>query len=609
MKFFKKIVLILFILFPIFTSAKIKKPDYEITDIFINSTIDILGSIHVQEAIIVKGSIQEFERNITYKNPDLPEWEPGKVDFTNSSFYSGRGVAFSKAHAFSITEDEIGFEVLPGVFDASFTETESAKKGDTGVYTVEEYEGGKKVTIYSPNESGYMVYVFDYYVNQTVVLHNDIAEMNWTFIPKDFDDIGHVSIQLTTPGSSLDKYFKFWAHGSLKGTISPISTSLDADGNVLYGGVYVDVKNVKSGSGVDIRMTFDKTHMQVVERVLNHSTQDALEEIVKIETKKIEEANKIRLTNTIMFYVLIAIVVIYLVVLCVFWIYLYSKHTSKYQKTFKGKYYKEFIDDYDVELVEYVMTKNIGINSFIASLLNLIYKNKISIDESEHKKDKYLLTLNSAKGLSASEKKLVSLIFDKIGNGKEVTFKKIEQFSSSSETHDEFLKAYDDWKNSLITMAEKENFFEKNTNYKVASAIYVVLGFIIALVCFAMNVVKLYLIIPLIVATVSFLIYILFFKKWSNRAKIDSSKWKAFKNFLENFETFEKDELPEVKLWGKYMVYAFVLDISEKLEESMKSKLSNLSEKELNLLPTYFFFSNKSFSREITEIVSLDINL
>ncbi len=44
-----------------------------------------------------------------------------------------------------------------------------------------------------------------------------------------------------------------------------------------------------------------------------------------------------------------------------------------------------------------------------------------------------------------------------------------------------------------------------------------------------------------------------------------ASLWWAFGKFLDDFSTFEEKELPEVKMWGKYLVYATALGKSKKL--------------------------------------------
>jgi len=607
MKLFKKIMLMFLCLIPMSISAKRVDVDYKVTDVFINATVDVIGSIHVQEAIIVKGSLNGYERDIAHKNPKFDEWEPGKVNFEGSAFYNGRGVSFSKAYSFTINKDQIGFEVFPSVFEEAYKEAESAVPGDTDVYTVEEYDGGKKIRIYNPNESGYVVYVFDYYVNQTVVLHNDVAEMYWTFLPKDFDDVDNVKVQVTLPGNSSNEKFRFWAHGPSQGTVRGISTALDEKGNVLYGGVYADVQNVDSGKGLDIRMTFDKDLVKVAELLLNHSTQDALDEIIEVENDRANYSNKVRLREKVFYYTLWAINLIYIVGLGVFWVYLYFYHDKEYKSRFKGKYYREFIEDYSVETVEYIMTKKISPKAFTASLLNLIYKKKISLKESENKKDKYILTLNNSNGLSEAETKLVNLIFNQIGNGNEVTIKEIEKYSSSTNTNSEFLSAYNSWKDSLISSAEKENFFEKNTKYKVAAMVYVVLGLVIMLVCLFMKVIEIYFIVPLCVVFFAFTIYVLIFKKWTNRGREDSAKWRAFKNFLTDFGTFDKKELPEIKLWEKYMVYATVLGVADKVEEAMKINLTDLSDKEINALPSYLFNTNLNFSNNFSKSISNSI--
>ena len=56
----------------------------------------------------------------------------------------------------------------------------------------------------------------------------------------------------------------------------------------------------------------------------------------------------------------------------------------------------------------------------------------------------------------------------------------------------------------------------------------------------------------------------------------EMGKIKAFKNFLEDFSIMDQRDLPEIKLWEKYLAYAVVLGCADKLEKTMKVKYDEL---------------------------------
>jgi len=53
-------------------------------------------------------------------------------------------------------------------------------------------------------------------------------------------------------------------------------------------------------------------------------------------------------------------------------------------------------------------------------------------------------------------------------------------------------------------------------------------------------------------------------------------KYKAFEKFLKDFGTFKDKELPEIHLWEKFLVYATVFKISEKLLKQMEIKIKEI---------------------------------
>ena len=68
-----------------------------------------------------------------------------------------------------------------------------------------------------------------------------------------------------------------------------------------------------------------------------------------------------------------------------------------------------------------------------------------------------------------------------------------------------------------------------------------------------------------------------------NRKGIEHfARWKAFKKFLNDFGTFELKELPEIELWERYLVYATIFGLADKVEKAMNVKI-----KEIGPMSTY----------------------
>lgn len=574
MKNIKKLFLLLIlVLFPLGVNAeRVNNVNYDIEDMYINANVDILGSIHVEEAIVVKGSLNGFERIINFKNPILEDYEKGKIDFSNSAIYNARAVVLANVSSFKIEKDAIGWDILSGL-KTSYKETESANPGETGIYTNEKNENGIKLRVYNPNSSGYVVYYFEYYIDQAVVLHNDVAELYWQFIPTDFDYVKNAHIQVVIPGSCSSDTFRFWAHGPLNGNIRAILGETKDDGTELYRGVLADVEDI-NGTGTDIRITFDKNFMSMAKEILNESGQDALEEIIKVETVRADSANQTRKLSKIILYGIYILSGLYFIGLIILWIYMYKKYDKEYKIPFDAKYYREFTGDYGVEVVEYLMKKSVTTEGLSASIMNLIYKKNIEVIENEKDKKNPTLKLLNEDNLSDAEKVVIELLFKTVTNKDEVTMKEIEKFSSKRSTAEKFMNKYKYWEEKVKEAGEAEEFFENHTTNKITAALYLLLGIIIIVLMFVFNMVNPIIMALIGISSIAFLIYVMSFKKWTNKGREHYLKWKAFKNFLQDFGSFKEKELPEIKLWEKYLVYATIFGLAKTVQKTMKMKLT-----------------------------------
>ena len=68
-------------------------------------------------------------------------------------------------------------------------------------------------------------------------------------------------------------------------------------------------------------------------------------------------------------------------------------------------------------------------------------------------------------------------------------------------------------------------------------------------------------------------IYTMAFNKRTKKGNEHYRKWQAFKNFLNDFGTFDIKELPEIALWERYMVYAVIFGLAKKVQAAMNVKI------------------------------------
>ncbi len=592
--------LLLCLIMPITIYAKVENPKYKITNVYSSIEIDMIGSLHVKEAIVVKGSLNGFRREIEYKNSDANAWNPGDDIFENTAFYNARGVSLKKASAKKIKEENIGWNLLNATYE-DFEKKDVAIPGDEKTYTVSKNKNGEEYKIFNENSSEYMVYYFDYFINQAVVLHNDVAELYYTVFELD-EDVKNLNVQVTTQGSSKKDNFRVWAHGSMNGKLSPIKTDEDEEE---YEGAIITIDDYKKEDIVEIRMLFDKSLVSLISDVLNESEQDALEKIEEIEQKKYAEADREKKYIKTVFYVFLAVTGLYIVFEIILWIYMYKKYDKEYKIGFDAKYYREFTGDYEVEVIDYLMKKDITVDALNASIMNLIYKKNISIEENPADKKNLTLILQNRDSATEQEKILLELLFDLIGKENRVTLKEIEKYSKKYETAELFEKKYSDWKLSVTREAKKEQFFEEHITPKAVGIAYFFFGLVIMglMISFNVQIIPFYIII--FISGICFVIYTCSFKKWTQKGREHYLKWTAFKQFLLDFGSFKDKEIPEIALWDKYLVYATVFGIANQVEKAMNIYITTMGVDEATFTPGIFYHRNIYISDTIGNSISM----
>ena len=74
---------------------------------------------------------------------------------------------------------------------------------------------------------------------------------------------------------------------------------------------------------------------------------------------------------------------------------------------------------------------------------------------------------------------------------------------------------------------------------------------------------------------------------------IEYKKVVGLKNYLRDFSLFDDKDLPDIKLWNKYLAYAVVLKEAKKLVKFMELKMKDVSyQNNSELLYNYYMFDN-----------------
>lgn len=561
----KFLLFIVLLLFPLTINAE--DIEYDITDYYIKANILNNGDLEVNELIVLDGTFNGYEREVAFKNLALNSYDD--INFEHDAIYNANGISNYKVQAKNV--NKVSFDT----FNENFNEIK---------VDVKESLDSTTYRMYYRTDDKKTAFLLSYTIDDAVVIHNDVAELYWTFIGQDYtDEINNLNIRVYLPNEDNSEYFRIWAHGDLTGEIYKYDNSyIEATANRIF-----------PNSPVDIRTTFDKSLINE-ESILDHSDTDALDKIIEVETKRANEANRKRKINKVLYFITLIISGIIFLWQIISIILIYLKYDKEYKSDFTNDYNREIIDDYNVEIVDYIMNKNVTPNAMSASIMNMIYKKNIKSEKLENeKKEEYKFTLLNKENLTDTEIILINLLFDKVGNGQEFTTKMLKDYAKSTKTYESFNNSYTGWKKNVILDGKKLNIFETHGKVIAYSLMMILITGFINFLSMILNIGTIFPYINIFLAIIILIYCIAFYKRtvYGNEQYV---RWKAFKKFLEDFGDFENKELPEISLWEKYMVYATVFGISDKVAKVMNVKIKEMKENGtyVDTYTPYFYHCN-----------------
>ena len=596
----KKIILFLLLLIPFYVNATVE-------NYYMEATVLNTGDIKVREVFGLDGTYNGFERELYYGN----------------NIYAGTNIEIISVKGIKKTSND--FAILNDSGDI-FTEVGSASKGDYGHYIITDIDNGINIKIYNPSKKERLFYI-EYIVKNMAIKHNDVGEIGYNIFTSLKEPVSNINVKFIVPNNK--KTIKVWGHGPLTGETSIVSSNE----------VLLKLDYLESYEGLDIRLVFDRN---VLSESLKLDNEDVLNTIIEEETKKADDANKIReeerkkleelkekieqaindfekdrtqvkkdyaislveklygyeeydlymyrLNNTLSYEEeeelkrnkTIGNIINYLcITYLVFGIYLfyrfYTNHDKEYKPIFNHEYYRDFPKEYGPEKVDYLVNGQVSSKSFTAMILNLIYQKKIEFEKLE--KNNYKLKLINQDNLANSEKNLIKCIF---GKKEEVTLKELK--TNAKKNYDEFTNNYRLWQQNATNESKAMNFYEKSN--KGLYSLYSIIPFFLFSVSNYFEYANQFIIFITILIVPISLVYYLCAKKRSKEGNEDYHKWKALKNFMKDFGRMQEKELPEIKLWEKYLVYATVFGIANKLAKTMEIKVKEFAETDFTDLYT-----------------------
>lgn len=586
-----------------------------INDFYTDLTVLNNGDLKVKELIVLNGNYNGFERVIQYKNEYAPIFNRTQSSLEGSSIYNGDGIELSKIEEIQIP-NQYDFSLIEHS-GKSFQQVSSANNGDKRKYIKMSKNNGETYRMYNKNQSGSLGFYLEYTVKNVAIRHMDVAEVGWNLMGNELSNrILNYEAHIHIPNNQTE--LRAWAHGPLNGNIELIGKDE----------LKITVSNIFPNTAFDTRFVFDlnvvpgsmkTSNMNALSMILNIEEQKALEanqqrekmvqfqietvkeklEIVEQSLKesdlknakyeldvlasytkegeyqalekqyeKIEQLVQERMKRLNLLFGFLATVYTIGMIVLIYRIY------HKYDKELKVphiEYFRDIPNTYGPVCVDYLFKRKIDNHSLSATLLNLISDKVISYEKID--KDNYKLTYHdNQRTLLEEEERVILWLFDEKVDGKETTLK---EFQKKAKSYSTFLNDYESFKRASLKHAWSLNFYESQ-NIKTIPLLCSVLG--IGMGMFAM-----YMEVPIFVfiffpIAIGSLIYFASITKKTKFGREEYEKWNALKRFLKDFGKFDTKDLPDMILWEKFLVYAYVFGCADELEKTMKIKVNEMGE-------------------------------
>lgn len=586
------------------------------------------GDLNVKELIILNGEYNGFERIINYRNEYAPSFDGTESSFEGSDIYNGDKIELSRIAEVEIPND-YDFSLInqPG---KSFQKVSSASNGDKRKYIVTTKSNGEAYRMYNENNGGALGFYLEYTVKNVAIRHTDIAEVGWNLMGNELSNrIHNYEAHIHIPNNQTE--LRAWAHGPLNGNIKLIDKTE----------IQLTVSDIFPNTAFDTRFVFDLTAIPTSNKTTNVT---ALPMILNVETKKAEEANRLReefidgqfqivkmaldkvestkrpsdlneaqeQLNILASYttegeypalkqrydeikeivdarmktlntVFGGIAIIYVIAMIIYVYRIYLKY-DKELKVPHIEYFRDIPNNYGPACVDYLFKRKIDNNSFSATLLNLI-SDKVIRYEKIDKKNYKIIYHDNVRPLLEEEEKLITWVFEEKTDGKETT---LEAFKKRAKSYSSFISDFELFKKTALQHAKSLNFYETQT-LKGIPILTSVVGFVLGFLCIYMEV-GLFSIIFFLVGIAS-LIYFVSIQKKTKFGREEYEKWSALKRFLQDFGKFDTKDLPDMILWEKFLVYAYVFGCAKELEKTMKIKMN-----EMGATPVAGYYYDPSFT-------------
>ncbi|MSD83059.1 DUF2207 domain-containing protein [Lactobacillus curvatus] len=461
-----------------------------------------------------------------------------------------------------------------------------------GTFSLTDAQQHYRFKLYQSAQNGDQLAVtLKYQLQNLVINYRDTAELNWKVIGDAWDsDLQNVQIVIQLPAKLKKADLKSWTHGNLDGhqVVEPDK-----------GRVTIQLANNPAHQFVESHIIFPTAVTAENANKIDKPRQAA---IIKQETRLAQQANQNRQAQQRRYWLLSVMAVLLAPVLFVL-IFRKVRKTLPVI-TYTGQAPEHVYDLPDKngpavvrQLLALPITEQARTESLSATILDLVARKNLTIDVQEptkkrfHKKTpQFSLTLMTRNQLSHSEQKLITWLFDVIGDGQHVRLFEIEQYPKRHSAT-LFNQYYHGWQAAVTTEVNRSGWLREHIAELMTSLNYWLIGLgglILILICGALiELVAWWTLIPMGLVFLLTLWRKFHLQLWTQLGYEKRGEWLGFKQMLKDISTLDMANVPDVLLWDRYLSYATAFGIADKVVKALKVRLTP---EQLQTMPLGYYY-------------------
>ena len=463
--------------------------------------------------------------------------------------------------------DAKGFGELQYIQVFEDDSTGGFKEVDTSNYEVSVNDELYRIKLYSKNHNNRRTFKFVYKLPEAITVYDDVAQFNRKMVGKEWQQgINYITAKVIIPVSASydNSNILVFGHGPLTGEVDKEGNTVIYKLNNYYPGDFLEAHILMEP---EIFSEYNKSkivHKDMKQKLLDMEAKLADEANAERDKaiRQQEMINKVFEKPGLIFGVLSSIWGALM-----YYIHVIFKRKNKVKNSV-GKYLRELPDNSSPALVGGFMTNSINDNEILATIVDLIRRKVLSLENSD--KNSIITLTGSTKNLSAQEKAIVDIYINDFGDGKSLDLKSFGFFQKVPMS---VARKFEKWR----AMVQSE-MNRKNLTYQGLGCLGVIFfAFFPMIFTFAGLVIgmitgnKMF----LLIVVMGIILFVSGAKARYPRKELAEAKdkWQAFKNFLSDYSQLEEAKITSVHLWEQYFVYAVALGVSEKVVKAYKKAL------------------------------------